>query len=166
MKAPSTDVGAAGLNRTRTDLKAVGERAPDVNVPSPPAHATLMHPGGPLPKGAEPLKGRVRLVVEQGQIIGEQYLLTETEMILGRIDPYNDIYPDIDLSAQDSEYVHREHARIQFHDMHTRISIEHIGGQNRTLVNNKPILKGEMVEIKLEDRVRIGRVVMRLKAFG
>jgi hypothetical protein len=108
------------------------------------------------------LLGNVKLVVEQGRIIGEQYLLSEPEMVIGRADTRNQSYPDIDLGGQDNEYVHRVHARLQFHDLSTRLSIEHLGGSNPTLVNNRPVDPGELVELRLGDRLRVGRVVMRV----
>lgn len=108
------------------------------------------------------LLGQIKLVVEQGLIIGEQYLLSETEMLIGRADRETKSYPDIDLSGQDNEYVHRKHARVQFHDLHTRVSVEHLGGANPTLVNNVPVEDGELVELQVGDRLRVGRVVMRL----
>ncbi|MBN1945046.1 MAG: FHA domain-containing protein [Bradymonadales bacterium] len=95
-------------------------------------------------------------------IIGEQYLLSEPRMVIGRSDPSSSIYPDIDLTGQDNEYVHRRHALLQFYDLDTRLSVEHVGGTNPTLVNNQPVEAGELVELKIGDRLRIGRVVMRL----
>jgi len=109
--------------------------------------------------------GRVKLVVEQGKIIGEQYLLSESLMLIGRVDPEANFYPDIDLSGQDNEYVQRQHARIQFIDGGAKISVEHIGGHNQTLVNNSPLEVGELVELRVGDRLRVGRVVMRLVWF-
>jgi hypothetical protein len=110
----------------------------------------------------ERLLGRLKLVVEQGLIIGEQYLLAEPEMLIGRADTTAQSYPDIDLGGQDNDYVHRVHARLQFHDLYTRLSVEHLGGANPTLVNNEPVHGGELVELFVGDRLRVGRVVMRV----
>ena len=108
------------------------------------------------------LCGKLKLVVEQGRIIGEQYLLSEPTMSIGRVDPEQSNYPDIDLSGQDNEYVHRRHARLQFLDGGTKLSLEHVGGHNPTLVNKNPLEEGELVELQIGDRVRIGRVLLRL----
>ena len=55
------------------------------------------------------LLGRVKLVVEQGKILGEQFLLSDFEMMVGRYDAGSGRCPDIDLTAQDPAYVHRQH---------------------------------------------------------
>jgi hypothetical protein len=145
------------------DQDRVGERAAEAAAA---ASYTGDHrtPSGQTPAvGAEPLRGRVMLRVEQGQIIGERYLLTEASTIIGRADPETAHYPDIDLSGQDNDYVHRHHARLTFYDVDTRLSVEHIGGHNLTLVNNEPVEEGELVELCVGDRLRVGRVVMRLQ---
>lgn len=145
------------------DQDRVGERAAEAAAA---ASYTGDHrtPSGQTPAvGAEPIRGRVMLRVEQGQIIGERYLLTEASTIIGRADPETAHYPDIDLSGQDNDYVHRHHARLTFYDVDTRLSVEHIGGHNLTLVNNEPVEEGELVELCVGDRLRVGRVVMRLQ---
>ncbi len=81
---------------------------------------------------------------------------------MGRADPETAHWPDIDLSGQDNEYVHRNHAKVQFFDLASRISVEHVGGHNPTLVNNRPVAEGESVELEPGDRLRVGRVLMRL----
>ena len=148
-KRSGTNAHPALVQASRAD-DSVGERAA----------AASLSGSFQLPDG---LCGRLKLVVEQGLIIGEQYLLSELVMVIGRADPEHASYPDIDLSAQDNEYVHRQHAKLQFYDGASRLSIEHIGGHNQTLVNNSPVESGELMELLPDDRIRVGRVVMRLR---
>ncbi|MCA9562167.1 MAG: FHA domain-containing protein [Myxococcales bacterium] len=109
-----------------------------------------------------PLRGRIKLVVEQGRIVGEQFLLTDASILLGRQDPDTAHFPDIDLTVQDPEFVHREHARLSFIDRDTRVAVEHLGGKNLTLVNKEPVGQGEQIEMLVGDHLRVGRVLMRL----
>lgn len=108
------------------------------------------------------LQGRVKLVVEQGLLLGEQFLLTDPTQMIGRIDRDSGYCPDIDLSAQDPNYVHRRHARLQFQQDGERLSVTDMGGRNGAYVNNQPLPRNGTVALKLGDKIRIGRVVMRL----
>ena len=106
------------------------------------------------------MPGNVKLVVEQGQSVGAQFVLGDEQMLVGREDEDADIYPDIDLSDQDAGYVHRQHANINFDNGH--LTVTHLGGANKTRVNNKPILDNEPSPLKLGDKVAFGKVVLRL----
>ena len=108
----------------------------------------------------ELMPGNVKLVVEQGQSVGAQFVLGDAEMLVGREDEDADIYPDIDLSDQDAGYVHRQHAKINFDN--GNVSVTHLGGANKTRVNNKPILDNQPSPLKLGDKVAFGKVVLRL----
>ncbi len=166
-------------------------RAPDVIAP-PDAAAAVPAPGAvagdstppgtvvataPATSGATPTPpltgtqtnlitaplepGSVKLVVEQGQTIGAQFVLGDPEMLVGREDEEEDIYPDIDLSDQDAGYVHRRHATLRFEN--GQLTVTHLGGVNKTRVNNKPIPDNEPQPLSLGDKVAFGKVVMRLR---
>ncbi|RYX83676.1 zinc-ribbon domain-containing protein [bacterium] len=123
--------------------------APDVTAPT----ATSQTPGDLKP-------GLVKLVVEQGQTVGAQFVLGDEQLEVGREDEDEDIYPDIDLSDQDAGYVHRRHATLNFDNGH--LLVTHLGGANKTRVNNKPIPDNSPTEVKLGDKVSFGKVVLRL----
>ena len=114
--------------------------------------------------GAQPagdlMPGNVKLVVEQGQSVGAQFVLGDAEMLVGREDEDADIYPDIDLSDQDAGYVHRQHARVNFDN--GNVNVTHLGGANKTRINNKPIPDNQPSPLKLGDKVAFGKVVLRL----
>ena len=99
-------------------------------------------------------------MVEQGQTVGAQFVLGDAEMLVGREDTDEDIYPDIDLADQDAGYVHRKHATLRFDN--GNLSVEHLGGSNKTRINNKPIPDNEPQPLKLGDKVSFGKVVLRL----
>ena len=126
--------------------------APYINAPQPSAHA-----------GGGSLVGRVKLVVEQGKILGEQFLLSDRQVIIGRYDAGSGRCPDIDLTAQDPAYVHRQHARLEFSPNGTEITVYDMGGRNGSYVNNQLIARNGAATLHLGDKLRIGRVVLRLQ---
>ena len=113
----------------------------------------------PLPAG-NLTPGSVKLVVEQGQTIGAQFVLGDAEMLVGREDEDEEIYPDIDLSDQDAGYVHRKHATLNFVD--GNLSVTHLGGSNKTRINNKPVADNVATPVQLGDKLAFGKVVLRL----
>lgn len=130
-----------------------------------PASARPIESSG-APRGADGrplLLGRVKLVVEQGKILGEQFLLGDTQIAVGRYDAGTGRCPDIDLTAQDPAYVHRQHVRITFNDAGTELVVFDLGGRNGSYVNNQLIEKNGSAGLRLGDKLRVGRVVMRLQ---
>lgn len=109
------------------------------------------------------LRGRLKLVVEQGLIIGEQYLLSEDLISIGRHDVGSDYCPDIELSAQDPSYVHRQHAELSFTSAGQELKIKDLGGRNGVFVNNRSLGKFGESSLHAGDRIRIGRVVLKLR---
>lgn len=130
-----------------------------LHQPSPFQQAAPPAAGGP---GAS-LVGRVKLVVEQGKILGEQFLLSDRQVIIGRYDAGSGRCPDIDLTAQDPAYVHRQHARLEFNGAGTEIMVYDMGGRNGSYVNNQLIARNGAATLHLGDKLRIGRVVLRLQ---
>ena len=151
-------------------------RSQEVEELPPPrpreAHGLTQHPETFQPFQAELARetaprrglmpGRCKLVVEQGKILGERFLLSEWEMLIGRYDANSGRCPDIDLTAQDPAFVHRAHAKLRFEHQQQSLYLDDLGGRNGSFVNNKPVSSRTSVRLQLGDRVRIGRVVMRL----
>lgn len=108
------------------------------------------------------LRGRLKLVVEQGLIIGEQYLLSDDNLIIGRHDVGSDYCPDIELSAQDPSYVHRRHAELFFTASGHALRIKDLGGRNGVFVNNNALAKYAETNLDIGDNIRIGRVVLKV----
>jgi hypothetical protein len=123
---------------------------------TPAADPTAPATGGVL----EP--GKVKLVVEQGMTVGKQFVLGDTEVLVGREDDEEGIYPDIDLSDQDEGYVHRKHATLTF--ANGGLSVTHLGGANKTRVNNKPLADNTPQPVQIGDKVAFGKVVMRVQS--
>lgn len=117
-------------------------------------------PPAPAATGADLQQGSAKLVVEQGMTIGKQFLLNDPEMLVGREDADEDIFPDIDLSDQDDGYVHRRHATLKFEG--GKLLVVDLGGSNKTYLNNRPIAPQEPQELSVGDKIRFGKVVLRL----
>ena len=164
--APSGMGAASNFEKTPFDdfAASVQTPAPPVAAPTPVAPVVsggAMDAAGSATQNAGDLKpGLVKLVVEQGQTVGAQFVLGDEQMEVGREDEDEDIYPDIDLSDQDAGYVHRRHATLRFDNGH--LLVTHLGGVNKTRVGNKPIPDNTPTEVKLGDKISFGKVVLRL----
>lgn len=104
--------------------------------------------------------GHVKMTVEQGMTIGKQFVLGDNEVLVGREDEEEQIFPDIDLSDQDEGYVHRKHAQLKFEN--GGLTVTHLGGANKTRVNNKPLADNVPQAVNIGDKVSFGKVVMRV----
>jgi pSer/pThr/pTyr-binding forkhead associated (FHA) protein len=123
--------------------------APATATPAPAATTSVpLHPG------------QTKLVVEQGQSVGAQFILNDAEILVGREDEDEEIFPDIDLSDQDAGYVHRRHATLRFEN--DQLTVTHLGGSNKTRINNKPIPDNVPQPVQPGDKIAFGKVVLRL----
>ena len=128
-----------------------------------PLDATVVTaPGATASSGGVLEPGRVKMVVEQGMTVGKQFVLGDAEVLVGREDDGEGIYPDIDLSDQDEGYVHRRHAMLKFEN--GGLSVTHLGGANKTRVNNKPLADNTPQPVNMGDKVAFGKVVMRVQS--
>src|SRR6202035_170959 len=86
-----------------------------------------------------------------------------SETTIGRKDPGTGIYPDIDLTAVDSQrWVSRRHSKIYRRGPKFFLS-EEIGTMNSTFLNGARLETGVPAELKPGDEVRCGVVVLRLE---
>lgn len=160
----SASAVAEGNVSTEPDIPAIdpAQEAELVQVSSAPAPDSA--PSTDSDTGTEPEQklepGQVKLSVEQGMVTGKQYVLGDSEMLVGREDEEEEIYPDIDLDDQDEGYVHRRHAILKFEN--GQLTVTHEGGANKTRINNKPIPDNQAMPLKLGDKVSFGKVVLRV----
>jgi len=149
------DVGVSAVGATIADPNATA-------IPTDPAvgaDPTTSTPVAAAPSGnLQP--GAVKFTVEQGMTIGKQFVLGDNEILVGREDDEEGIYPDIDLSDQDEGFVHRKHAQLNFKD--GVLTVTHLGGANKTRVNNKPLDDNTPQPVNIGDKVSFGKVVMRV----
>jgi hypothetical protein len=149
------------------DTAASDDITTDAAPPIPPDTTPATSPPAaddsastPASAGAALVPGQVKLVVEQGMNVGKQFVLGDEEMQVGREDEDEEIYPDIDLADQDEGYVHRKHATLKFEN--DQLFVTHLGGANKTRLNNKPVPDDVPQPVKLGDKIAFGKVVLRL----
>ena len=104
-----------------------------------------------------------RLVIERGKNAGKEFVLSENEILIGRWDADNGVFPDVDLDADDPEAkVSRRHARIFRNG--DQYLIEDLGSTNGTFVNRgRRLLPGNRQIIQDGDEIIIGKTFLRFQ---
>jgi hypothetical protein len=134
---------------------AVAAAPPPAPAPAPakPAGAQT-----PIPVGAE-----VKLVVQRGLKIGEEYNLFPGENFVGRADEKP---VDVDLTFQEPEdrvWCSRQHALIVYDDTTGALTIEDLNSSNGTFVNRARVYPGQPCQLYVGNTIQIGTVHMRIK---
>ena len=133
-----------------------------VGTPTPPAPTTpAAKPAGgtPIPAGAQ-----VKLVVQRGLKIGEEYNVFAGENYVGRADEKP---VDIDLTFQEPEdrvWCSRQHALLVFDHAAGTLTIEDLNSSNGTYVNRERVYPGQPRQLFVGNTIQIGTVHMRVKA--
>ncbi|HDL53415.1 MAG TPA: FHA domain-containing protein [Proteobacteria bacterium] len=98
-------------------------------------------------------ESRACLVLEDGGRLE----LTGDEIVIGRMDPLEDIHPDIDLGALGGLEmgVSRRHAAIFLED--EKSSLEDLGSANGTIINRERVQAGDRVTLNEGDVIYLGR---------
>ena len=101
------------------------------------------------------------LVVIRGSTKGREFLLEEGENLIGRWDPDNGSFPEIDLESEDLEVkVSRKHAVVVCE--RGVAQLEDIGSRNGTYVNRGAKLAvGERVLLNDGDEIVVGKTMLR-----
>lgn len=168
--AVAADTPPAGAAPVTADVPGLSDSSPADAAPvvaagdttsgvTPPEPSPL---GTPAAGGIDLQPGKVKLTVEQGMSVGAQFVLGDPEVLVGREDEEEGIYPDIDLSDQDAGYVHRRHAMLKFEN--GQLLVTHLGGANKTRINNRPLPDNEPQPANLGDKIAFGKVVLRVQA--
>ncbi len=89
---------------------------------------------------------RARLVIQNGDLKGQEFILEGTEAIIGRS-------RSTDITILD-DGISREHTVILYDDETDSYSVEDLQSTNGTLVNQKRIRSAELVN---GDQIQIGR---------
>jgi len=112
--------------------------------------------------------GNVKLIVVAGKEPDIEYLLDEARMVIGRRDPSQSHYPDIDLYDQEdggSWTITRSHAVITFRD--DKLFLTDLGSTNGTFINEPHLIKPhEETQLKIGDVIAIGKkILLKLKEY-
>ncbi len=89
---------------------------------------------------------------------GDRYDIDKSEVVLGRIDPVEDIHPDVDLGIHKGFDlgVSRRHALILRDE--DQYSVEDLGSTNGTIVNREKIQPGDRTSLREGDIIFLGRL--------
>ena len=102
--------------------------------------------------------GVAKLVV---QGTGTEYILDKDVIEMGRQSPADGIFPDVDLTDEDTEaYISRRHARIIRKD--DGFIFEDVGSSNGSFINNVRIAPGVQQFLNEGDTIRLGKTVLSL----
>ena len=104
---------------------------------------------------------RARLVIQRGGKIGKEFLLYESEALIGRWDADGGIFPDIDLDQDDPEAkISRRHARLI--QVNNQFLIEDLGSTNGTFINRGPrLLAGIRQPLNHGDEIIVGKTFLK-----
>jgi hypothetical protein len=136
------------------DIAAVDAAPPPVSTPAKSVAGAQI----PIPIGAA-----VKLVVQRGLKIGEEYNLFGGENFLGRADEKP---VDVDLTFQEPDdrvWCSRQHALIVYDDSTGVMTIEDLNSSNGTFVNRERVYPGQPRQLYVGNTIQIGTVHMKIK---
>ena len=88
----------------------------------------------------------------------------QKELVIGRTDPVQNIYPDVDLAEHDGERngVSRRHARILLRS--DGVYLEDLNSTNFTFLNNNKLYPGQPYPLKYGDEIRLGLLTLEYRS--
>lgn len=106
---------------------------------------------------------RIKVVVKTGDQFGREFPIEEGNNLIGRWDPDEGAFPEIDLEDEDVEAkISRKHAVIE--RVGARIILEDIGSLNGTFINRGERLEpGVKHELVANDEIVVGKTALVLK---
>ena len=151
---PAPAVAAAAV------VAPVAAAAAPAPAPAPAAAPSLPAPAGqtPIPAGAQ-----VKLLVQRGLKVGEEYNIFPGDNYIGRADEKP---VDVDLTFQEPEdrvWCSRQHALMVYDDATGSLTIEDLNSSNGTFVNRERVYPGQPRQLYVGNTVQIGTVHMKVK---
>jgi pSer/pThr/pTyr-binding forkhead associated (FHA) protein len=106
----------------------------------------------------------MRLVLMNGSAKGREFELVEGTNLIGRWDPEDAAFPEIDLESEDAEAkISRKHAMIRVSG--ASVTVEDLGSLNGTFLNRSERLeRGKPLALKAGDEVNVGALFLRFEA--
>lgn len=129
---------------------------PPSDPPQQPSASAVAPPAEPAVSPPSPAPGpaAAKLIIN-----GTTFDLAPSQLtVVGREDPIDGIYPDIDLTPHDQDVgVSRRHAEL--HEQGGQWYLKDLGSTNYTVVNRQRAQPEQEVLLQNGDEIRFGRVV-------
>ncbi len=132
-----------------------------IQVPQPPVypseHEAILPPSSGLALAPDVLPGHLWI---QALDVNLSFPRGKQEIIIGREDPFSDLFPDIDLEpygGQDAG-VSRRHVRISL--SRGQVMIEDLNTMNGTLLNKQRLNPGQIEPLNNGDEISLGKIVL------
>ncbi len=141
-------------NVTSVGIPAISDAPEEIFVESEKLAAETTD--APKPKSVN-----ATLIIERGDSVGTEFILSAEESNIGRWDADNGIFPDVDLDTHDPEAkISRRHARI-IHEEDS-FMIEDLGSTNGTYVNRgRRLIPGTPHILNEGDEIIVGKTFLR-----
>lgn len=133
--------------------KSLASMGPEPAAPTGPREAT------PIDVPVTPMARLV--VIRHGQLVRE-FPLQGTQWLIGRWDPQQRVFPDVDLDDDDPEAtVSRRHAYLVYQD--GQYLIEDLGSTNGTFINRgHRLIPGRRYVVQDGDEIIVGKTFLKL----
>jgi serine/threonine-protein kinase len=111
----------------------------------------------------ESLTTRPILRLRIGESGREIEITLDDMLLLGRTDPANNIYPEIDLTHENgaAKGVSRNHARISY--QHGSVTLEDLGSANGTYLSGKRLAPYSPEILQRNDQIRLGALLIEVE---
>ena len=129
-----------------------------VRLPEPvPARPVGPAPAGQALQSQKPPVVRAKLVVKKTGRTGQEFVIDQEAVNIGRWDADKGVLPEIDLTNDDpGNYISRRHARIFLRG--GEYFIEDMGSMNGTFVNKSPrLIPNSPMKLQNGDEIVMGR---------
>jgi len=105
----------------------------------------------------------MRLVLMNGSAKGKEFDLVTGTNLIGRWDPDDAAFPEVDLETEDSEAkISRKHAMVRV--ISGAVTVEDLGSLNGTFLNRTQKLeKGKPLALKAGDEINVGALMLRFE---
>jgi hypothetical protein len=162
MQKETTDIEAQNY-KTQINEKPIFQSSTVTSIGIPPIGEEFKKQEKEVENQIKPrsLGVHATLLIERGDAVGTEFLLSTDESYIGRWDADNGIFPDVDLDAYDTEAkVSRRHARINFTG--SKYSIEDLGSTNGTYINRgRRLIPGNPSVLNDGDEIIVGKTFLR-----
>jgi pSer/pThr/pTyr-binding forkhead associated (FHA) protein len=102
----------------------------------------------------------MKLIIISPEGKGKEFEIQEGSNLIGRWDPQDKSFPEIDLEEQDIDAkISRRHCVLQ--NSGDKVIIEDALSLNGTYLNGKKLEENEKIELKVGDEILVGKILLK-----